>query len=326
MKQTTTLFSGIKPTGIPHLGNYLGALKNWVGLQNDYQGIYSIVDYHAITIDISPTELKQNTIIATKILLALGLNPEKSILFVQSQVPEHTELAWIFNCLVPVAEMERMTQYKDKAQLHKKNINMGLFDYPALMAADILLYHATAVPVGEDQLQHLELTRLIARKFNQRYGQYFSEPQAVVTPAKRIMSLQMPDKKMSKELGETSYISLLDSPNTVIKKVSRAVTDLGPQTKEMSAGVKNLFALLEYLNQTNTHRQLLNEYKLGTLKYIDLKTAVSDAINQTLEPIQTNYKNISDKTVKSTLQIGAQKAQKIASKNLSEVKKLVGLI
>jgi len=326
MKQSTILFSGIKPTGIPHLGNYLGALKNWVALQNDYQAIYAIVDYHALTINIKPTELNTNSLNLAKLLLAIGLDPDKVILFVQSQVPEHTELAWIFNCLVPVAEMERMTQYKDKAKQHKKNINMGLFDYPALMAADILLYHAQVVPVGEDQLQHLELTRLIVRKFNQRYGQYFSEPQGLVTQAKRIMSLQTPDKKMSKELGETNYISLLDEPDTVVKKVARAVTDTGPQTKTMSAGVTNLFSLLEYLDQTDTHKQLMSEYKRGTLKYVDLKNAVSTAINQTLKPIQINYKKISDQTVKSILQTGVDKAKKIARKNLEEIKKLIGLI
>lgn len=326
MKQTTTLFSGIKPTGIPHLGNYLGALKNWVALQKDYQAIYSVVDYHALTIDIKPTELNANSHTLAKLLIAIGLDPDKVILFVQSHVSEHTELTWIFNCLVPVAEMERMTQYKDKAIQHKQNVNMGLFDYPALMAADILLYHATAVPVGEDQLQHVELTRLIARKFNQRYGQYFSEPQAIITPAKRIMSLQMPHKKMSKEMGEASYISLLDTPDTVVKKVARAITDTGPQTKEMSAGVKNLFALLEYLDQTDAYNQLLNEYKHGTLKYVDLKTAVSTAINETLKPIQSNYKKISNQAIKSILQIGAQKARKIATKNLNEIKKLIGLI
>ncbi len=326
MKQTKTLFSGIKPTGIPHLGNYLGALKNWVELQTSYQGIYSVVDYHAITIAIEPKILKQNTIITAKILLALGINPDIATLFVQSQVPEHTELAWIFNCLVPVAEMERMTQYKDKAKTHKQNVNMGLFDYPALMAADILLYQAQAVPVGEDQLQHLELTRLIARKFNQRYGQFFIEPQALITPAKKIMSLQNPDKKMSKELGEANYISLLDEPNIVIKKVARAVTDMGPQENKMSPGVKNLFDLLDYLEQKETYQNLQKEYKQGKLKYSDLKTAVSDAINQTLKPIQNNYNNISDQAVKTILKIGAEKAREIASKNLIEIKKLVGFI
>ncbi len=326
MQQTSTLFSGIKPTGIPHLGNYLGALKNWVDLQNSYQSIYSVVDYHAITIDIKPDILKQNTIIATKILLALGLNPEKSILFVQSHVSEHTELAWIFNCLIPVAEMERMTQYKDKAQLHKKNINMGLFDYPALMAADILLYHATAVPVGEDQLQHLELARLVARKFNQRYGQHFIEPQAVVTPAKRIMSLQKPDKKMSKELGENNYISLLDEPEVVIKKVSRAVTDTVSKNKSMSPGVKNLFDLLDYLGEKTQHQNFMQAYQQGSIKYSDLKIAVADAINQTLKPFKQKYQAISDQQVQNILKAGAQKAKALATKNLQAIKEIIGLI
>ena len=327
MEKQQILFSGIKPTGKPHIGNYLGALKNWVELQKKYECIYSIVDYHALTIDIKPAELTANTLTLAKTLLAIGIDPKKSILFVQSHVPEHTELTWIFNCLTPVAEMERMTQYKDKANTHKKNINMGLFDYPALMAADILLYKAEIVPVGEDQLQHLEMTRLIARKFNNRFGDYFSEPQAVVTPAKRVMSLTNPDKKMSKDLGESSYISLLDSPETIRKKVMKAVTETSTgKTGEMSAGVMNLIELLSNFDDKKASQEYKNLYSKGTIKFSELKTTVADTLITNLAPITERYESISDSQVIDVLKQGAQEAQKIAQKNLKKIKNLIGLL
>lgn len=327
MKDNKTLFSGIKPTSIPHIGNYLGVLTNWVALQKNYDCIYSIVDYHAITIDIKPEELKKNSLLAAKILLAIGINPKKTILFLQSHVTEHTELAWIFNCLTPVSEMERMTQFKDKALEHKQNVNMGLFDYPSLMAADILLYKAGTVPVGEDQLQHLELTRLIARKFNNRYGDYFPEPQAVVTKAKRIMSLSEPDKKMSKDLGEANYISLLDPPDTIRKKVMKAVTDTGPKaSNKMSQGVNNLMELLPHFGHQPDYKYFMDLYKQGSIKYADLKTAVADAISKTLEPIQKKVAALSDQKVLKILDKGALEAQKIADKNMTEIKAKIGLL
>ncbi|OGY89691.1 MAG: tryptophan--tRNA ligase, partial [Candidatus Komeilibacteria bacterium RIFCSPLOWO2_01_FULL_45_10] len=238
------LFSGIQPTGEIHIGNYLGALKNWVELQDKYRCLYSIVDLHAITIDYHPATY-QETILNTAIdLLAIGLDPKKSTIFVQSQVPQHAELCWLFNTLVPIAELERMTQFKDKAAEHKENINAGLFDYPVLQAADILLYKSEMVPVGQDQLQHLELTNTIVRKFNNKFGKYFEEIKPVINEGARVMSLTNPEKKMSKSLGPNNYIALSDAPEIIRKKIMSAVTDTGPTASAMSAGVKNLFDLL----------------------------------------------------------------------------------
>jgi tryptophanyl-tRNA synthetase len=327
MEKQPILFSGIKPTGRPHIGNYLGALKNWVNLQTNYQCIYSIVDYHALTIDIKPAELTANTISLAKTLLAIGIDPKKSIFFQQSHVPEHTELAWIFNCLTPVAEMERMTQYKDKAKTHKQNINMGLFDYPALMAADILLYKAEAVPVGEDQLQHLELTRIIAKKFNNRYQSYFKEPKALITKAKRVMSLSDPDKKMSKDLGENSYISLIDSPEQIRKKVMKAVTETSTdKSGKMSAGVANLIELLSHFDDQTACLEYKKLYDQGTIKYSELKTAVADTLITHLSPIAERYDSISDAEVIKILKQGSDQAELIAHQNLNEIKTLIGLL
>jgi len=327
MKNKQILFSGIKPTGTPHIGNYLGALKQWVEQQDAYACIYSIVDLHALTIDITPEDLTHNSLQASKILLGIGIDPEKSILFLQSTVKEHAELAWILNCITPVAELERMTQFKDKSKEHKHNINMGLFDYPVLMAADIMLYHAEAVPVGEDQLQHLELTRIITKKFNNRYGKYFKEPQAIISEAKKIMSLNVPEKKMSKDLGETSYISLTDAPAIIKKKVMRAVTDTGPtKTGIMAPGVKNLFELLLYFDNKDAHREFTSQYDQGKIKYAELKETVATTIINTLKPIQEKISSYTDKEVKIILGSGADKAREIAEHNLKEIKNKIGLL
>jgi len=223
--------------------------------------------------------------------------------------------------------MERITQFKDKAKEHKQNINMGLFDYPSLMAADILLYKASTVPVGEDQLQHLELTRLIARRFNNRYGNYFPEPKAFVSKAKRIMSLSQPDKKMSKDLGEDSYVSIIDPPDTIRKKVMKAVTDTGPdKSGPMSAGVANLLELLQHFGNQKGYQCFITEYKKGNIKYADLKTTVADTVIQTLQPIQKKVFSLSDQKVIKILKEGAQAAKKIAKKNMTEIKAKIGLI
>ncbi len=325
MNSQPTLFSGIKPTGIPHIGNYLGALKQWVDLQNKYNCIYSIVDYHAITVKLDKDELQKNIYTTARILLSIGLDPNKSILFLQSTVPEHTELCWIFNCLTPVSELQRMTQFKDKAKQHAQNINAGLLDYPVLMAADILLYNAEFVPVGEDQLQHLELTRIIARKFNNRYHPFFVEPKPIVGQARRVMSLNNPNKKMSKDLGESSYISLLDPPEVVEKKIKRAVTDTGPaDTNNMSAGVKNLFDLLIYFDNMSAYQKFSQEYKQGTIKYAELKQELANTINKYLQPIRTKASQITDEDIKQILQDGANKAKQIAQANINKIKQIIG--
>lgn len=215
-----TLFSGIQPTGEFHIGNYLGALKNWVDLQNsgEYNCIYSIVDLHAMTIDYDPKSYQEKIISNAIDLLSLGIEPKKSILFLQSQVPEHSELCWILNSIVPVSELERMTQYKDKARKNISNLNMGLLDYPVLMAADVLLYNSEFVPVGEDQTQHLELTNIILRKFNNKFGEYFKKVNPLYTKGTRIMSLQDPNRKMSKSMGEKNCLLINDLEIRCYKK------------------------------------------------------------------------------------------------------------
>jgi len=335
------LFSGIQPTGEIHIGNYLGALKNWVDLQSKYNCLYSVVDLHAITIDYNPKEY-QDRILNTAIdLLAIGIDPKKSVLFVQSHVPQHTELCWLFNTLIPIAELERMTQFKDKASQHKQNINAGLFDYPVLMAADVLLYQTEIVPVGQDQLQHLELTNMIARKFNHKFGSYFKEIEPVISQGAKIMSLTNPEKKMSKSLGPNNLIALSDSPEIIRKKIMSAVTDSGftspkpvttgigrPTTAGMSQGVKNLFQLLELFGSSKTHQKLMNDYNNKTLKYSELKTELAEAVITNLKPIQERKKKL-EKNKKQVIKIladGASKAEKIAGKNIMEIKKRMGLL
>ena len=319
-----TLFSGIQPTGEIHLGNYLGALKNWVALQAKYSCYFSIVDLHAITIDYAPDKYQEQILDTAMDLLAIGINPKKSVLFIQSYVPEHAELAWLFNTLIPVAELERMTQFKDKAKEHHQNINVGLFAYPVLQAADILLYRSQVVPVGEDQLQHLELTNTIARKFNNKFGSFFREIEPILSSGARIMSLVEPKKKMSKSLGPAHYLALSDSPETIKKKIARAVTDAGGQT--MSPGVKNLFTLLEHLAGKSVYNRLRKDFDSGNLKYSELKEELAEAVISFLKPIQEKKKNLNPKEVKKILDEGAKKAGQAAKKNILEIKKKMGLI
>ncbi|MBU1202508.1 tryptophan--tRNA ligase [Patescibacteria group bacterium] len=314
-----TLFSGIQPTGNLHLGNYLGAIKNWVELQKKYNCIFSIVDLHALSSNITAQEIRKNIFDLAVDLIALGIDPKKSILFQQSKVAEHTELAWIFNCITPVSELERMTQFKDKAKEQSSNINAGLFDYPVLQAADILLYKAEAVPVGEDQIQHVELTRIIAKKFNNRFGQYFPEAQAVLSPAKRVMSLNNPDKKMSKSLGEASYIAIRDSRDTISKKIKKAVSD--------EQGTKNLLELYSYFGDKKKHTQMTKDFSARKLMNSQLKDELTISVLKFLEPIQKKILILEKNPAKvnKILDDGAKRAQKIASKNMSTIRKLIGI-
>jgi len=323
MKQT--LFSGIKPTGEIHLGNYLGALKNWVDLQDQYNCFYSIVDLHGITIDYQPQEYQKTILNFAMDLLALGVDPKKSNFFIQSHVPEHTELCWLFNTLTPVSELERMTQFKDKAKQHKENVNAGLFDYPVLMAADILLYHATIVPVGEDQKQHLELTNTLLRKFNNKYGEYFKEVKPIIGQGARIMSLADPTKKMSKSLGPAHYIALNDEPEVIRKKVMKAVTDAG-EAKQMSAGVNNLFTLLKLMADKNVYQKFQKAYDGKTIKYSELKSELAEVIIKYLAPIQERKKMLNQKKIEKILNDGAKKARQVAQKNILEIKTRMGLV
>ena len=330
MTKKKILFSGIKPTGEIHFGNYLGALQNWVTLQNSnkYSCIYSVVDLHALTIEYNPMTYQDKILEMAMDLLSIGINPKKSILFVQSHVPEHTELCWLFNTLLPVAELQRMTQFKDKAMQHKENVNAGLFNYPVLMAADVLLYKSEMVPVGDDQLQHLELTNTILKKFNNKFGKYFEEIKPIVGKGARIMSLTNPEKKMSKSLGPNNLIALSDAPEIIKKKIMKAVTDEGPDAGTMSAGVKNLFTMLELLGDSKTIQKFQKTFNNKTLKYAELKSELSEAIISYLKPIQARKKQLSQdkKKVKKILADGAKKARMIAQKNLLEIKKRMGLL
>ena len=314
----------MQPTGALHLGNYLGALKQWVELQEDNDCIFCIVDYHAMTIDYNPKEMDEHITNLALDYLAAGLDPEKSIIFVQSQVPEHTELAWIFNTVTPLGELERMTQFKEKSSQHKKNINAGLFTYPILQAADILLYKADRVPVGEDQVQHIELTRDIAKKFNTKFGKIFPEPKPILTQSARIMSPQDPTKKMSKSLGDKHYIALTDKADTIKKKIRSAVTDTKGGAD--SPGIKNLFAILEAIDETVV-QGFKKEHSKGTLKYSDLKDVVANTIISHLTPFQERRKELEEQReeVAEILINGAEQAQKIAQKTMKEVREKIGV-
>lgn len=319
------IFSGMQPTGALHLGNYLGALKQWVELQNRHRSIFCIVDYHAMTIPYRPKEMPKKIIELALDFLSAGLDPAKSIIFVQSHVPEHTELAWIFNTVTPIGELYRMTQFKEKSEQHKQSVNAGLLTYPILQAADILLYKANLVPVGEDQVQHVELTRDIARRFNQAFGKIFPEPKPLLTKTARIMSLADPKSKMSKSKGEKHYIALTESPAVIQQKVRSAVTDTAGDSK--APGVANLFTLLSEFGKSEIIQTLKHEHKRGTLKYSALKDEVAAAIIAHLKPIQEKRKMLAaDKNkIAAILLDGAEQARTIAQKTMAEVREKIGV-
>jgi len=322
-----TIFSGVQPSGVLHLGNYLGAIKNWVELQNEYRCIFCVVDLHAITVPQDPKVLHQKTLEVAKIYLAAGIDPKKSIIFVQSQVPEHAELCWILNTITRIPELERMTQYKEKALQYKKDLNMGLFDYPVLMAADILLYKTAVVPVGEDQQQHVELSRDLATRFNHNFGETFVVPKAMVREAgARIMGLDDPKKKMSKSAASHyNYIALIDSPEVIREKIKKAVTDSG---KEIKAGpdkpaLSNLLTIYSLLSGKS---EVEIEQKYQGQGYAEFKEGLAQAIVDFLRPFQKKYHALSDKEVLAILQDGAEQAKKIAGQTMREVKRATGLI
>lgn len=319
------IFSGIQPSGIVHLGNYLGAMKNWAKLQEDNECIFCIVDYHAITVDYPQKELPKRIISAAKDVLASGIDSERSILFLQSDIQEHTELAWILNTITAMGELSRMTQYKEKVSRNNAlgNERVGLFDYPVLMAADILLYKTEGVPVGEDQTQHVELARDLARRFNAKFGSTFTEPKLLLTEAKRIGSLSG-NGKMSKSDPENSYLALTDSPEIIRKKIASAVTDDG-RSDEISAGSQNLLYLYDELVGSKLAGKYLMERKNKTIKYSEFKPALAEAIISELEPFQKRRAEISDNEVKKIFKEGAEKLQPIAQKTIEEVKEKMGL-
>jgi len=328
----TRILSGIQPSGKLHIGNYLGAIKNWVKLQNDSKNEcwFFVADYHSITEDYNPKEKSQEILDLTTDLLSLDLDPKKSVIFQQSQISEHANLAWIFNTIVKTSDLERMIQYKDKALTQKQNINIGLFDYPVLMAADILIYKAGAVPVGEDQVQHLELTRDIARRFNDKFGQTFPEPKSLLTETPRIMSLFDPTKKMSKSGGEKSFIAISDSPEIIKEKIKSAVSDAGGGNDRR--GGENLLALFNSFAQTKEEKSEYSNYKRyheeGTLKYAEFKPALAELIANYFADYRQKRAELSENPdyVKKVLADGNKKASAIAEATLQEVKEKLGLI
>ena len=311
-----------------HIGNYLGALKNWVALQDDYDCYYMIVDLHALSGEVKPCELSKNTKSTALNYLAAGLNPQKSTIFIQSHIHEHSELFWILSCITPVGELERMIQFKDKsAKKSAENINAGLLMYPVLQAADILLYKPYGVPVGEDQKQHLELNNIIARKFNNAYGKTFDEIEWLKTKTPRVMSLADPLKKMSKSAGEKHYIGLTDSPSDIRYKVMKAVTDTDSGAKK-SHGVENLFTLLSACGGSgDVLAEFEKQYQGGTIKYKDLKEATAETIISMLKPIQERRRELESDPgyVAEVLSEGCERARKIAKKTMEEVKEKVGI-
>ncbi len=323
------IFSGIQPTGIIHLGNYFGAIHNWIQLlkkEKDLDAFFSIVDYHALTVYQEPEVLTKNIKELAKLYIAVGLDPEKVTIFRQSEVPEHTELAWLLNCITPMAELERMTQYKDKSAQHKNNINAGLFTYPVLMAADILLYDTDFVPVGEDQKQHVELARVIAKKFNNLYGETFKEPGVYINPVSaRLRGLDNPEKKMSKSAkSEYNYIALTDTPDLVEKKIKKAVTDSGTDIKfgEARPAISNLLSLYSLVAEKPIKEIEKDFVGKG---YGDFKKSLTAHLINFLSPIQEKLKAIDDSELDSILETGAKRAREIAQKKIKQVRQKLGL-
>jgi tryptophanyl-tRNA synthetase len=321
------VLSGTQPSGELHIGNYLGALKNWVGLQDKYQCYFFLATYHSITENYQAKEKKQQIMDLAIDYLAAGLDPKKCVIFNQTDVPASTELAWIFNTLTPISELERMTQFKDKSSKQAKNINMGLFDYPVLQAADILLYQPDFVPVGQDQLQHLELTNKIVRWFNNKYGQYFQEIKPLLTKVSKVMSLVEPDKKMSKSAGPKHYIAINDSPNTIEDKIKKAVTGTGNE-KDLPAGAKSLLNLLAEFGTNKEVKYFAEQVKTKNVKYGELKQTLAESISKYFEPYREKRQELEKKPeyIAKVLQEGAENAQKVAQKTLNEVKKLIGVL
>lgn len=319
------VFSAMQPTGKLHIGNYIGALKQWVALQDEYECIFGIVDYHAISVKYPPAEMSQRIQDTALDYLAAGLDPKKSIIFVQSDRPEHTELAWILSSLASIGSLERMTQFKEKSERHRENVNAALFTYPVLQAADILIYKADAVPVGEDQVQHVELARDLAKKFNNRYSTIFPEPKVLLSEGARVLGLDG-KSKMSKTGPKNSYISLSDSEAEIREKIAGAVTDKGTEPK-ISVGTKNLIGLLEIFAGERVAKKYWQERKAKKIKYSQMKEDLAEAIIKELGPIQKKREKLakSPEKVKKILHDGAKKLEKPAQETIKEVKKVMGL-
>lgn len=330
--QKPTVLSGCQPSGQLTLGNYMGALKQWVAMQSTHNCLYMLVDLHAITIRQAPEILREACYDGLALYLACGIDPQQSTLFIQSHVPEHAQLSWVLSCYAQMGELNRMTQFKDKSSKNENNINVGLYSYPVLQAADILLYQANAVPVGEDQKQHLELTRDIATRFNNLYDNTFALPEPFIPKqGARIMSLQEPEKKMSKsDSNPNNFIGLLEDPKKITKKIKRAVTDSDEQARiyfhpEEKPGVSNLLTLLS-LSTGKSVDELVPEYE--DKMYGHLKGDVAEAVVSLLTPIQQRYTELRSDTayLHQVMREGAEKAQAIAAQTLSDVYRAIGFI
>lgn len=332
------VLSGIQPTGVLHIGNYLGSLKNFVALQDTYECIFFIADYHSLTESYSPQKKSEQILDVAASMVAAGLDPKKCTLFVQSDIPETTELAWLFSTITSVPLLFRMTQYKEKSADARQTPNTGLLTYPVLQAADILLYKAGLVPVGEDQLQHLELTREIARNYNRRFGNTFPEPKPLLTKVPRLMSLTDPSKKMSKSHGSHTYIALDDEPKVIREKLAKAVTDSGPvhnkdlssdasAKEEKSAGVANLFLLLQEFGSEDDTAKFEKEYAKGTIRYTELKAVLAERIADHFADFCTKKTELvkDKKKLRAIFQDGAEHARTIAEATMREVREKMGL-
>lgn len=332
MDDKKIVFSGVQPSGNLTLGNYLGAIRNWVKLQDDYNCIYAMMDLHTITVRQTPADVRRRTLEVLALYIAAGIDPDKSILFIQSQNPAHAQLSWILNCYTYMGELQRMTQFKDKAARHAENINAGLFTYPVLMASDILLYQTDYVPVGTDQLQHIEICRDIAQRFNAIYGNVFKIPEGMLSKSgAKIMSLQEPEKKMSKsDPNPKGFISMLDDLNVIAKKIKSAVTDSEGvieyrENDPSKAGINNLLSIMSAVTETPIET-LAQEYR--AMGYGDFKSNVAEAVVECIRPIREEYDRIvSDK--KYLIDIcakGAEMSQRIANRTLNKVYKKVGFV
>ncbi len=326
--KTCDVLSCIQPTGEMHIGNYFGAVKNWVSLQSEYECVYGIVDLHAMTKKYDPEALRRNTDQMVLDLLACGIDPGKSIVFVQSLVPEHVELSWILSNVTPYGELTRQTQFKDQ-QEKGGTLTSGFFTYPVLQAADILIYNAKYVPVGKDQRQHLELSRNIAEKFNHRYsGNFFNLPEPIFTNAPKVMSPADPARKMSKSAGEKHFIRLFADETEIRKKIKSAVTDSGDTPKgEMSPGVKNMLSILDACDKQSQVTSLLNDFRAGQIRYSDLKDTVGDALIELSNNLRSKRKELERDTtlLNDTIREMSSMARELARETLYEVKKLVGI-
>jgi tryptophanyl-tRNA synthetase len=320
------IFSGAQPTGGFHLGNYLGAVRNWVDLQHEYESFFCVVNLHAITIPQDPKELAQKTREVARLYLAAGIDPQVSTIFIQSDVPEHAELAWILNCMTRISELDRMTQFKEKGRKQRENVSVGLFDYPVLMAADILLYQTDLVPVGQDQKQHLELTRDVAERFNRDYGETFRVPDPFIPKVgARIMSLSDPGKKMAKsDENPNGSIALLDDAETIKRKFKRAVTDSGSDIRfdETRPALMNLLTIYQMLTK-KTPAQVEEDF--SGKGYAQLKAELADVVVEFIRPYQERVRGISDEELDRILEQGRERASLVARATMEEVKTRLGL-